>query len=293
MWAMWQPVDGGTRTMGGMNASGLLGDTTARDYSRKLQLFNAFAEPEIRQAIAELNLRPGMRVLDAGCGSGEALGWLHEHISPGGLAVGIDLASAHTESARTSGASGRLVAQANLLQPPLVPASIDLAWSVNTINHLHDPLAGVTVLADLLRPAGRLALGQSSLLPDMFFAWDSRLERLVTEAVRQYYRDRYQLEERNLTAVRAIFGVMRQAKLRNVYARTYLIERTSPVSEHDQAYLVEAIFRDTWGERLRPYLPHDDFQELSRLCDPQGSNFALGRPDFHFLQTFTLAVGEV
>ena len=33
-------------------SAGLLGDMIARDYSRKLQLFNSFAEPELRQAVA-------------------------------------------------------------------------------------------------------------------------------------------------------------------------------------------------------------------------------------------------
>jgi hypothetical protein len=31
---------------------GVLGDNTRRDYSRKLRLFNTFAEPELREAIA-------------------------------------------------------------------------------------------------------------------------------------------------------------------------------------------------------------------------------------------------
>ncbi|MGA7439828.1 MAG: hypothetical protein WBW32_17025, partial [Luteibacter sp.] len=57
-------------------ARGLLGDTTARDYSEKLRRFNAFAAPELCRAIASLGLKPGMRVLDAGCGTGEALAWL-------------------------------------------------------------------------------------------------------------------------------------------------------------------------------------------------------------------------
>jgi hypothetical protein len=38
---------------------------------------------------------------------------------------------------------------------------------VNTINHLREPLAVVQVLASLLRPGGRIAVGQSSLLPDI------------------------------------------------------------------------------------------------------------------------------
>jgi SAM-dependent methyltransferase len=276
-----------------MNARGLLGDTVARNYSRKLQLFNSYAEPELRQAVASLDLRPGMRILDAGCGTGQALKWLRDAVMPDGIVVGIDLASAHTESARTSISPETSVVQADLLNPPFADASFDLVWSVNTINHLVDPVAGIGILAALLRTGGRIALGQSSLLPDMYFAWDSRLERVTNEAVRQYYRDRYQLAERDLTSVRSIVGVLRRAKLRDVRARTFMIERISPLSAKDEAYLLEAIFQDTWGERVRPYLSSDDYQELSRLCDLRHPDFALHRPDFHFLQTFTLVVGEM
>ncbi len=273
--------------------AGLLGDTVARDYSRKLRLFNSFAEPELRQAIANLGLRHGMRVLDAGCGTGEALGWLRDAVGPLGTVVGIDLAAAHVSAARTRSGGQALVVQGDLKQPPLAPGSFDLVWSVNTVNHLREPLAGVAALAGLLRPGGRMAVGQSSLLPEMFFAWDARLERLTTEAVRHYYRDRYDLSERDLADTRSIVGLLRRASLGNVRAQTVVIERLSPLNPADETYLVEAIFRDTWGERLRSYLSGEDYDELTALCDPRHPAFALRRLDFHFLQTFTLAVGQV
>ena len=141
--------------------AGLLGDTAARDYAQKLRLFNAFAEPELRQAIAGLGLEPGMRALDAGCGTGEALVWLLSAVMPGGEVIGIDLASAHAGAASERVSAGALVLQADLLQPPFPPACFDLIWCVNTINHLRDPHQGVNALAALLRPGGRIALGQS------------------------------------------------------------------------------------------------------------------------------------
>lgn len=275
-------------------APGLLGDTAARDYSRKLKLFNAFAAPELRRAIASLGLGPGMRVLDAGCGTGEALGWLSAEVAPHGTVIGVDLAVPHVRAAHAITPDGSaLVVQANLMEAPLLPSSVDLVWSVNVINHLRSPLAGIDALTALLRPGGRIALGQSSLLPDMYFAWDARLERLVNEAVRQYYRDRYQLDERDLTAVRAIAGLLRKAGLRDVQARTFMIERIAPMRPEDESYLVEAIFRDTWGTRLQPYLSNSDYVELMRLCDPLHPDFALRHPDFHFLQSFTLVVGDI
>lgn len=272
--------------------AGLLGDTPARDYTRKLCLFNAFAEPELRRAVASLGLTPGLCVVDAGCGAGCALGWLSDAVSPGGLVVGLDLAAAHVRSARARVPMQTSVLQADLLRLPLRPGSADLVWAVNTLNHLRDPLAGVRTLSMHLRPGGRIALGQSSLLPDMHFAWDARLERLTREAVGKYYCDRYLLREQDLARVRGLVGTLRRAGLRQVTVHTYNIERISPLSVADEAYLLEAIFVGTWGERLRPYLAPEEFEALQDLCDPRSRGFALRRDDFHFLQTFTLAVGE-
>jgi SAM-dependent methyltransferase len=273
-------------------SSGLLGDTTTRDYAHKLKLFNSFAARELRAAIASLDLKPGMRIVDAGCGTGETLHLLLQAVEPAGLVVGLDLAAAHAQAAHACATARTPVLQADLMKPPLADASFDLIWSVNTINHLRDPLQGARSLATLLRSGGRIALGQSSMVPDMYFAWDARLERVTNEAVRQYYRERYGLDERDLADIRSLVGLLRRAGLRNVTVRTFIIERLSPLAANDAAYLLEAIFRGTWGERLRPYLAAEDFAELAHLCDPEHPQFALHRPDFHFLQSFTLAVGE-
>jgi SAM-dependent methyltransferase len=271
----------------------LLGDTAARDYADKLSRFNDYAEPELRGLIKSLDLRPGMHVLDAGCGTGEALNWLLSEVAPSERVVGVDLAAAHASAARLHVPPDIQIHQANLFDAAFEPASFDFVWCVNTINHLTDPVKGVIHLSTLLRQGGRVALGQSSFLPDMYFAWDARLERVTNDAVRRYYRDRYRIDERDLRAVRALVGILRAADLRNVTVCTVMIERTWPLDEPTESYLRETIFRDTWGERLRPYLSADDYQELARLCNPQHADYALRRRDFHFLQTFTLATGEI
>jgi SAM-dependent methyltransferase len=272
---------------------GLLGDTPSRNYSGKLSRFNSFAEPELRRLISSVGLSPGMRVLDAGCGTGEALPWLLDEVKPSGKVIGVDLALAHVEAARRWTGANIEVLQGDLSTARLAPESVDFIWCVNTIHHLHDPIQAVGRLAGLLRPGGRIALGQSSLMADMFFAWDARLERVVNEAVRHYYRERYSLTERDLTSSRAIVGVLRAAHLKNVSVRTVLIERVSPVNSATECYLVEAIFKSTWGEHLRPYLTDGDYTQLVRVCDPNSAHFALRRPDFHFLQSFTLVTGEI
>jgi SAM-dependent methyltransferase len=272
---------------------GLLGDTPSRDYSRKLRLFNGFARREIREAIARLGLTPGMGVLDAGCGTGEALEWLRHEVMPKGRVVGIDLSAAHVAAARQHVLPPAEILLGDILLPPFAPNSFDLIWCVNTINHMRDPTRAAIGLAALLRPGGRVAFAQSSILPDMYFAWDSRLERMTNEAVHQYYRDRYQVAEVDLRSVRGLVGLAQRAKLLNVVARTVVIERISPLDSETELYLKEAIFRNTWGERLRPYMAADDYAQLVRLCDQQHAEYALHRPDFHFVQTLTLVTGQV
>jgi ubiquinone/menaquinone biosynthesis C-methylase UbiE len=274
-------------------ASGLLGDTAARDYARKLALFNAFAAPELARALQSLDVQAGMHVLDAGCGAGESLHRLARAVGPVGRATGVDLSFAHVAAARVGLPPNALLLQGDLLTLPLEPGSLDRIWCANTINHFQDPLLALRHLAVLLRPGGRVGLAQSGFLPEMFFAWDSRLERLCNEAVRHYYRERYGVDERELAAVRAIAGLLRQAGLQDVQVQTQVIERLFPLAPADRAYLQEAIFRGTWGKRLQPYLDEADYAALNRLCDPQDPEYALDRPDFHFIATFTVAIGRV
>jgi len=272
------------------SSTGPLGDHPQRDYARKLQLFNAFAGPDLQSLMVAAGVKPGMHVLDAGCGTGETLRRLADLVGPEGLAVGVDLSAPHIAASASRRASTGLL-QADLAQLPLHANSLDFIWCANTINHLRDATDALRGMASLLRHGGRIALGQSAFLPDMYFAWDLRLERLVNEAVRQYYRDRYALDERDLAAVRALVGLMRKAGLVDIRAHTVAIERISPVDGATEAYLQEAIFRQTWGQRLKPYLAEEDYAELERLCDPQHPAYALRRPDFHFIHTFTLVTG--
>jgi SAM-dependent methyltransferase len=274
------------------SSRGLLGDTPSRAYGGKLELFNRFAEPEIRQLIHRLEIQPGDHVLDAGCGVGLASRWLAEHASRLGLVVGCDVSEPHLRIAAEP-PSGESVAfvQTDIALPPFRTGSFDLVWCANTINHLTDPVDAVRRLAATLRPGGRIALVQSGFLPDMFFAWDERLERAVTAAVRAYYRDKYNLSEQATTAMRGLVSLAQRGGLTQLETMTAVIERTQPLSELDRAYFQDAVFSGYWGERLRPYLTPDDWSEVQRLCDPSSAAYCLDRPDFHHIQTLTMVIG--
>lgn len=276
--------------------SGPLGDTPERSYGDKLTRFNRFAEPEIREVIAGLDLAEGARVLDAGCGVGLIARWFAEQIGPGGSVVGIDLSHEHIAEAERLNAAHDLplrFMQADLNEQIFGSGTFDLVWVSNTINHIADPVAALRRLAETLVEGGSIVLAQSAFLPEMFFAWDERLEREVALACRRYYREKYDLDERETAGMRRLYGWMLEAELTDVTARTIVIERTPPLRETDREYFQHGVFEGYWAHRVEPYLSPEDWAELQRLTTPGSSGHALDRPDFHHIQTFTVVSGRV
>lgn len=268
-----------------------LGDGPTSSYADLLQHYTRFAAPEIQQIIESLGLEPGGRILDAGCGAGMTTGWLTERVCPTGLVVGMDLSRAHCRIAHEQ-APWAMVVQAGLPRHPLRRQCFDLVWVMNTLNHLEHPVAGCRALAETLRPGGRLVALQGHFLPEMLFAWDDRLERAVTDACCQVYLDRYGRDLAEMAGQRRLIGILQEAGLGRVRARTVMIERQQPLCEADRNYLHHAVFRGYWGPKLQPYLTAGDWRRLEELCDPRSAEYCLDRPDFHHLQTLTTVIGE-
>ncbi|MEU2281008.1 class I SAM-dependent methyltransferase [Streptomyces sp. NPDC013178] len=115
--------------------------------------------PAYAAAVAELGLREGDRVLDAGCGTGRALTPLRGAVGPSGVVLGADLTPAMLQAAVRAGRDrdGRLLL-ADVAALPLRSGSIDVVFGAGLISHLPDPAANLRELARVVRPGGTLAL---------------------------------------------------------------------------------------------------------------------------------------
>ena len=266
-----------------------LGDAADRSYATKLDRFSRFAEPELRRAIDDLGIRAGDRILDAGCGVGLVTRWLGERVGKSGTVIGLDLSMPHLRVAMN--ASGAGFVQGDLAGPCLNDASVDLIWCCNTLNHLARPVDALIRLRATLRRGASLALAQSSFLPEMYFAWDARVEDQVRQACYRYYREKYGLSAAETAGTRRLVGMMLEAGYASVATRTYVIERVQPLSERDQEYFSGAVFEGYWGPKLKPYLAGDDWLALQSWCNPASSAYCLDRADFHHIQTLTVVRG--
>lgn len=98
----------------------------------------------------------GLRVLDAGCGAGAFIDVVAPHARE---VVGLDLSEAVDAAFANCGERGNVsIAQADVFEPPLEPASFDLVYCIGVLQHTPDPERAFASLARFVRPGGRLAV---------------------------------------------------------------------------------------------------------------------------------------
>ncbi|QXE33192.1 class I SAM-dependent methyltransferase [Streptomyces sp. GMY02] len=139
------------------------------DHTRVREFFGARAAdwdtrfpddgPAYAAAVADLGLRPGDTVLDAGCGTGRALPPLREAVGARGTVLGVDLTPEMLEQAVRAGrrASGTLLL-ADVSRLPLRSHVLDAVFGAGLIAHLPHPGENLRELARVVRPGGKLAL---------------------------------------------------------------------------------------------------------------------------------------
>ncbi|MFE5855938.1 methyltransferase domain-containing protein [Streptomyces sp. NPDC056500] len=117
--------------------------------------------------LKQLDLRPGHFALDLGCGPGTDLTTLVQAVGPAGSVMGVDFDTEMVRRARerSEGVAGLTVQRADVQSLPLRDATVDRARVDRTLQHVEQPARALREARRVLRPGGRLVMGE----PD----WDS------------------------------------------------------------------------------------------------------------------------
>ncbi|WP_370524047.1 methyltransferase domain-containing protein [Cellulomonas sp. APG4] len=104
-------------------------------------------------------LRPGMRLLDVGCGPGTLTVDLARRVTPGEV-IGVDRSAAVLDLARAeaAGLDGVTFEVADVMSLPYEDASFDVVHAHQVLQHLADPVGALREMRRVTRPGGLVAV---------------------------------------------------------------------------------------------------------------------------------------
>jgi ubiquinone/menaquinone biosynthesis C-methylase UbiE len=109
-------------------------------------------------------LKPGMRLLDAGCGPGSITLGLAAAVAPGEV-TGIDLSAESVRTAQdaaaAAGATNVRFEQASIYALPFADGTFDVAFAHAVFQHLEAPAEAARELGRVVRPGGMVALADA------------------------------------------------------------------------------------------------------------------------------------
>ena len=137
-------------------------------------------------------LRPGMRLLDVGCGPGSITRGLAERVAPGEV-IGIDLSretlAAARDEAVARGVTNLRYEEASVYQLPYADASFDVAYAHQVFQHLKEPAAALREILRVLRPGGLIGVRDVDWGTASYWPTDPWIDRFIETHFKTWYRN--------------------------------------------------------------------------------------------------------
>jgi len=261
-------------------------------YIRQLRESYPLREPVLRDVIRALELPPGSRGLDVGCGLGQPALLLAESVGSGGHITALDqslefLRQAEDLVKKSSLSEQMTFKQGNVHHLPFDDAEFDWVWSVDCVGYptVGEPAPLLKELSRVIRPGGKIAIltwTSQKLLPG-YLLLEARLN-VTSATIVQHLK----AKKPEFNFMRGL-GWFRDAGLEDIRARTFIGEVSAPLNVELRTALV-CFFQMLWGEPL-PGLAEEDWKEYERLCLPESPDFILMAPDYYAFYTYTVFQG--
>lgn len=140
----------------------------------------------IREAGAKrMNLSPGHKVLDLGCGIGGATFPIADIVGPAGLAAGVDISAAMVEAARKRAGNrpGIQFQVGNATAIPFPDKFFDSARCERVFLYLPDRLTAIHEMKRVVKSGGRICLIDTELDSTAIYSKNPQLTRKMTTFV--------------------------------------------------------------------------------------------------------------
>ena len=137
-------------------------------------------------------LRPGMRLLDVGCGPGSITRGLAERVAPGQV-TGLDLSRETLDLARQDAAARRIenirYEEGSVYALPFPNASFDVVYAHQVFQHLRERDEALRQMLRVLRPGGLIAVRDVDWGTVAYWPHDPWIDRFIEAHQRTWYRN--------------------------------------------------------------------------------------------------------
>ena len=255
-----------------------------------------------RVIVEWLGVQPGHVAVDVGSGAGGMAAALADAVGTAGtvvladgsaelLALAVDAPAGPVTTSSRSTPTSNIGRSAALLDR----TPVDLVHASAVVHHLDDEVAALTDLAAVVRPGGRVAIGEGGLeyrfLPDDCGIGEPGLEqRLATDKVAWFWREVRPAD----ATVRTGWGwnvLLAEAGLVQVSTRSFLLDLPPPLTDATRLVVRGVFERQLAGADER--LDDVDRATLRQLLDDGDPRGLMRRPDVFVLGVRTVHVGTV
>lgn len=164
-------------------AHGLTGYNCGYTASRGVSTFAAHQQDLVWRLLGDVRIDAGTTMLDVGCGIGGPAGWIFERFGPRRL-IGLEYCRPSVEAAevRFAGQPRRpTFLQGDAHAMPLQSGSVDVIFNLESALHYPDKRRFLGECFRVLRPGGRLCLGDITTSHKLLFAPAMLLNKLPTQ----------------------------------------------------------------------------------------------------------------
>jgi len=178
-------------------------------------------------------LRPGMRLLDVGCGPGSITAGLARRVAPGET-VGLDASESVIDTARSlrdPGLTSLSFEGGSIYQPRFAPQTFDAVFAHQVLQHLRRPVDALVQMRTLVKSGGVIGVREAD--------WGSTIFYPENEGMRGFLAMYYDLAHRNggePNAGRHLRRWFREAGLTDVRVTTSTTSYADAAATRDWAH---------------------------------------------------------